>query len=104
MVGGSLGPFWPSGLVCRWIGLLLLELGKPAEAVPYFQVTWPGFIIRNPFTAYEMGRVYAELGENRKAIEAYQEALIAWRNADSVLKPRIDAARREIARLGGTGE
>jgi tetratricopeptide (TPR) repeat protein len=103
MVGASLASE-PNRLVCRWIGLLLLELGKPAEAVPYFQVAWPGFIIRDPFTAYEMGRTYAELGENQKAIEAYQEALIAWRDADPVLKPRIETARREIARLGGARE
>jgi tetratricopeptide (TPR) repeat protein len=93
-----------SQYACRWTGLLLLELGKPAEAIPYLQVLWPGFIFRNPFGAYEIGRAYAELGENRKAIEAYQEALLAWRNADPVLKPRIETARREIARLGGTTE
>jgi tetratricopeptide (TPR) repeat protein len=84
----------------RWIGLLLLELNRPAEAVPYLQTLWPGSIVRDPFAAYEMGRAYAELGENRKAIQAYQEALLAWRDADSVLKPRIDTARREIRRLG----
>jgi hypothetical protein len=54
--------------------------------------------------AYEMGTAYAQLGEERKAIEAYQEALLAWRDADPVLKPRIETARREIARLGGTEE
>ncbi|HYO46561.1 MAG TPA: tetratricopeptide repeat protein [Gemmatimonadota bacterium] len=103
MVGVSLAT-GPNRLVCRWIGLLLLELGKPAEAIPYLQAMWPGFIFRDPFTAYEMGRAYAELGENRKAVEAYEEALHAWRDADPVLKPRIEAARREIARLGGTAE
>ena len=101
MVGLSPPAWWPNGFARRWIGLLLLELGKPGEAVPYLQTLWPGGIIRDPFAAYEMGRAYAQLGENRKAIQAYEEALAAWRNADPVLKPRIDAARREIARLGG---
>ena len=103
MVGPS-PAVWPNPLARRWIGLLLLELDKPAEAVPYLQTLWPGSIIRDPFAAYEIGRAYAELGENQKAIEAYQEALLAWRDADPVLKPRIDAARREITRLGGTAE
>jgi serine/threonine-protein kinase len=103
MVGPSVQAV-PNMIVRRWIGLLFLELGRPAEAIPYLQTLWPGGIIRDPFMAYEMGRAYSELGENRKAIEAYQEALLAWRDADPVLKPRIEAARREIARLGGTAE
>jgi serine/threonine-protein kinase len=104
MVGYSLPLLGQRQLARRWTGLLLLELGKPAEAVPYLQTLWPGFTVRDPFTAYEMGRAYAELGENRKAIEAYEEALLAWRDADPFLKPRIEAARREIARLSGTAE
>jgi tetratricopeptide (TPR) repeat protein len=101
---GPLPAAGPNSLARRWIGLLLLELGKPAEAVPYLQTLWPGSIIRDPFAAYEIGRAYAELGENQKAIEAYQEALLAWRNADPILEPRIETARREITRLGGTAE
>jgi tetratricopeptide (TPR) repeat protein len=101
---GETPPTFQNPLARRWIGLLLLELGKPAEAVPYLQTLWPGSIIRDPFAAYEIAKAYAELGENRKAIEAYQEALLAWRNADPILKPRIESARREIARLGGTAE
>jgi serine/threonine-protein kinase len=101
---GETPPTFANPLARRWIGFLLLELDKPAEAVPYLQTLWPGSIIRDPFAAYEIGRAYAELGENQKAIEAYQEALLAWRNADPILKPRIEIARREIARLGGTAE
>jgi class 3 adenylate cyclase/tetratricopeptide (TPR) repeat protein len=103
MVGPS--PPTAGNLVARrWIGSLLLELGRPAEAVPYLQTMWPGGIIRDPFIAYEIARAYTALGENRKAIVAYEEALLAWRNADPILKPRIETARREIARLGGTVE
>jgi hypothetical protein len=47
--------------------------------------------------AYEMREAYVELGKNRKAIEAYEEALFAWRDADPVLQPRIETRRREIA-------
>ncbi len=101
---GETHPTFANPLVRRWIGLLLLELDKPAEAVPYLQTLWPGSIIRDPFAAYEIGRAYATLGENGKAIDAYQEALLAWRSADPILKPRIETARREIARLGGTAE
>jgi hypothetical protein len=53
----------------------------------------------NPYVAYDMARAYAGAGKNREAIERYRYALTAWRNADPVLRPRIEAARREIARL-----
>ena len=93
-------------LVCWWIGHLFLDLGRPAEAIPYLHTAGsPGHPAHlDPFAAYDLGRAYAEVGENRKAVEAYQYALTAWRDADPVLRPRIDAARSEIARLGGTNE
>lgn len=101
MIGYALPPVW-NKFVCWWIGHLYLALDRPAEAIPYLEKAPFGSL--DPFTAYEMGRAYAELGEKRKAVEAYQYALLAWRDADPVLQPRIETARREIARLDGSRE
>jgi tetratricopeptide (TPR) repeat protein len=92
----------PPRLVCWWIGLLFLELGKPEEAIPYLHQA--PFASLNPYVAYDMARAYAGAGKNREAIDRYRHALTAWRNADPVLRPRIETARREIGRLGSTGE
>jgi class 3 adenylate cyclase/tetratricopeptide (TPR) repeat protein len=90
----------PPRLVCWWIGLLFLDLGKPEEAIPYLHQA--PFASLNPYVAYDMATAYAGAGKNREAIDRYRYALTAWRNADPILRPRIETARREIARLGGT--
>ena len=38
-------------------------------------------------------------GDAAAAIDAYEYALLAWRNADPEFRPRIEAARRAITRL-----
>ena len=101
MIGHAPPTVW-NPFVCWWVGHLFLDLDRPAEAIPYLHKAPFGSL--DPFTAYEMGGAYAELGENRKALEAYQYVLLAWRNADPVLQPRIETARREVARLGGSRE
>jgi tetratricopeptide (TPR) repeat protein len=103
MVGYAYPNEEPPRRVCWWIGLLLLELGRPADAIPYLHQATGTAFLTNPYVAYDLARAYAGAGENREAIDRYRYALTAWRNADPVLKPRIDAARREIARLGGPG-
>ena len=51
------------------------------------------------FSEFESAKIYAELGEFEKARESYEYALLAWRDADSELRPRIEAAREGLARL-----
>lgn len=102
MVGYAYPYEEPPRRVCWWIGLLFMELGRPEEAIPYLHQAPAASL--NPYVAYDLARAYAAAGKNREAIERYRYALTAWRNADAILQPRIDVARREIARLGGTGE
>jgi DNA-binding SARP family transcriptional activator/TolB-like protein len=98
MVGYAYPYEEPPRRVCWWIGLLFLELGRPAEAIQYLhQAPAPSW---NPYAAYDLARAYAGAGMNREAIDRYRYALTAWRDADPVLHPRIETARREIARLG----
>ena len=40
-----------------------------------------------------------ELGDNDRARAAYEDVLVAWRNADPELRARIEAAREGLARL-----
>jgi tetratricopeptide (TPR) repeat protein len=97
MVGYAYPYEEPPRRVSWWIGILFLELDRPAEAIPYLHQAPAASV--NPYVAYDMARAYAGMGENRKAIDRYRYALTAWRNADPILQPRIEAARREIARL-----
>ena len=53
-----------------------------------------------PLTAlreFESAKIYEELGEFEKARESYEYALVAWRDADPELRPRIEAAREGLA-------
>jgi tetratricopeptide (TPR) repeat protein len=102
MVGYAYPNEEPPRYVCWWIGLLLLELGRPAEAIPYLHQAPQASL--NPHVAYDLARAYAGAGKNREAIDRYRYALMAWRDADPILQPRIETARREIARLGQAGE
>jgi tetratricopeptide (TPR) repeat protein len=81
-----------------WLGQLLVELDRPRDALVYFRTrdTWGGW---SPFREFESAKIYEEIGEFEKARESYEYALLAWRNADPELRPRIEAAREGLARL-----
>jgi tetratricopeptide (TPR) repeat protein len=97
---GSAGGFAEENLndaVRWWLGQLLVELDRPRDALVYFRnrVTdgW------SAFREFESAKIYEELGEFEKARESYEYALLAWRDADPDLRPRIEAAREGLARL-----
>jgi class 3 adenylate cyclase/TolB-like protein len=79
-----------------WLGQLLVELDRPRDALAYFQ-TGDGF--GNSLDMYESARIHHELGEFDEARESYEHVLLAWRDADPELRPRIQAAREGLARL-----
>jgi tetratricopeptide (TPR) repeat protein len=98
---GSAGGFAESNLndaVRWWLGQLLVELDRPRDALVYFRTPDTGGGWR-PFQEFEAAKIYAELGEFEKARESYEYALLAWRDADPELRPRIEAARQGLARL-----
>jgi serine/threonine-protein kinase len=90
---------WPQGRVNIrlrwWLGRLLLEMGRPAEALTYFES-----LTGTSFPAdYERGRIYEELGRVDRAREAYALFLAPRQQADSVFQPMIQGARAALHRL-----
>ena len=93
---GSAGGFAEENLndaVRWWLGQLLVELDRPRDALVYFQT------FDSVFSEFESAKIYEELGEFEKARKSYEYALLAWRDADPELRPRIEAARQGLARL-----
>jgi tetratricopeptide (TPR) repeat protein len=81
-----------------WLGQILVELDRPRDALVYFRIPNHGGGWR-PLQEFESAKIYEELGEFEKARESYEYALLAWRDADPELRPRIEVAREGLARL-----
>lgn len=82
--------------VLGWIMELLAETGRPEEALRYGRLLAP-----DPWMGLRMGRLYEEVGDRQKALEAYAWVTQAWAGADPALQPRVAEARQAIARLRG---
>jgi class 3 adenylate cyclase/tetratricopeptide (TPR) repeat protein len=87
-----------NGWLRWWLGQLLVELDRPREALAYFQ-TDVAETFQNSLDHYESARIHQELGEFDEARESYEHVLVAWRDADPELRPRIEAARQGLDRL-----
>jgi tetratricopeptide (TPR) repeat protein len=87
-----------NGWLRWWLGQLLVELDRPREALAYFQ-TDIDETFQHSLDHYESARIHHELGEFDEARESYEHVLVAWRDADPELRPRIEAAREGLARL-----
>ena len=48
---------------------------------------------------YESARIHQELGEFDEARESCEHVLLAWRDPDPELRPRIEVAQQALARL-----
>ncbi|HEU4463531.1 MAG TPA: BTAD domain-containing putative transcriptional regulator [Gemmatimonadota bacterium] len=88
-----------SAFVRWWLGRLLLETGRPAEAERYFRSLWSPEFQSNPLPFYYLGQVYEQLGEEQKARAAFQYFADAWQDADPPLQPFVREARQAIVRL-----
>ena len=91
-----------NGWIRWWLGQLLVELDRPREALAYFQ-TDVHEAFQYSLDHYESARIHQELGEFDEARESYEHVLVAWRDADPELQPRIQEARRALARLPREG-
>lgn len=78
-----------------WLGEILLELGRPRDALVYFRT------FDTSFGEYESAKIFESLGETDAARRSYEYALSAWRGADPELQPREDEAREALGRLRG---
>jgi len=48
-----------------------------------------------------LGELYAQRGDNERAVEYYGRFVELWDDADPELQPRVEEARQEMARLAG---
>ena len=78
-----------------WLGQLLVEMGRPREALPYFESLSATALPAD----YERGRIYEQLGELQQAREAYALFLAPRQQADPILQPMIQNARASLQRL-----
>jgi tetratricopeptide (TPR) repeat protein len=90
---------WPRGIInirLRWsIGRLLMEMGRPREALPYFESLTSTALPAD----YERGRIYEKLGDVERAREAYALFLAPRQQADPMFQPMIREARASMQRL-----
>ena len=94
--GTGWGPTDAVNDAVRWaIADLLVDLGRPEEAIPYYR----SFRI-DPFASVELGKIYQGLGRTEEAKEQYETALAYWRNAEPALAPQVAEARQRLAGLG----
>ncbi len=77
-------------------GNLLLDLHRPAEAVPYFRETLQRTPNR-PKVIFGLARAAQALGDNAAARERYQEFLSIWKDADPD-RPEVAIAREFLAK------
>ncbi|MGH7523554.1 MAG: hypothetical protein ACREK8_04540, partial [Gemmatimonadales bacterium] len=75
-----------------WLGRLQLEMGRPREALPYFESLAGSWLPAD----YELGRLYEQLGMAEQAREAYLRFLAPRQQADSVFQPMIHDARAAL--------
>jgi class 3 adenylate cyclase/tetratricopeptide (TPR) repeat protein len=81
-----------------WLADLYLELERPQDAAAVL-ASMNGYGRPDPFARCSLGDVHAELGERDKARLALESCLLAWKDADPALQPRISEAKRALARL-----
>jgi hypothetical protein len=73
---------------------LLLRAGRPEEALRYVEALAP-----QPWVGSAAARLYEQVGDRDRAIEAWSWVRDGWREADPELQPRVSEAEREIERL-----
>jgi tetratricopeptide (TPR) repeat protein len=80
-----------------WLGDLLLELGRPADAARYFESFWGYY--HDPLAAYRLAKIDEELREFKQARALYEQFATGWKDADPELQPMVQEARSAIQRL-----
>jgi tetratricopeptide (TPR) repeat protein len=88
---------------------LLLQSGRYEEALRWFD-SYPSLngepIVDWAYLSHTYGRmaeIHEALGRNDSAIAYYNRLIARWKNADSLLQPRVAAARAAVRRLGAEG-
>ncbi|MGH7565855.1 MAG: tetratricopeptide repeat protein [Gemmatimonadota bacterium] len=95
-----------NGVIRNWLASLFLEMDQPELAARYYESLWAEHFsyYRDPYTAYEIGRLRERLGRKQEAIQAYEYVIVGLQNGDPEVRPRVDAARRAITPLSGADD
>ena len=95
-IAGQRGEWIVNLTIGWWVAELLVGLGRPAEAVPYFES-----ITDTPLSQLELGKIYEELGEREKALTAYEEFVNAFDQPDPEVLALAEEGRQGVIRMRG---
>jgi DNA-binding SARP family transcriptional activator/TolB-like protein len=77
---------------------LLYQLGRMDEAVRWYRSLTYDLLYNAP-SHYRLAQIYLARGDKRAAIEHYKQFLKTWRDCDPMLRPQLQQAEFELARL-----
>ncbi|MGH7566289.1 MAG: adenylate/guanylate cyclase domain-containing protein [Gemmatimonadota bacterium] len=95
-VSGQWGEWIVNMTIGWWTAELLVDLGRPAEAVPYFES-----ITNTPLPQLELGKIYERLGDREKALAAYEEFVNAFDSPDPEVLALAEEGRQGVIRMQG---
>ena len=88
--------------VRAWQWELLLELDRPRDALIYARTFGRIYVLTfggETEARFASGQIYQQLGDHDRARAAYEDVLLAWRDADPEFAGRTQAARAALATL-----
>jgi tetratricopeptide (TPR) repeat protein len=95
-IAGQTGEWIVNMTIGWWTAQLLVEMDRPAEAVPYFES-----ITNTPIAKLELGKIYEELGDREKALAAYEEFVNAFDRPDPEVVALAEEGRQGVIRMKG---
>jgi tetratricopeptide (TPR) repeat protein len=95
-IAGQFGEWIVNQTVGWWTAELLVDLGRPAEAVPYYES-----ITNTPIPQLELGKIYEDLGDREKALAAYEEFVNAFDSPDPEVAALAEEGRQGVIRMKG---
>jgi class 3 adenylate cyclase/tetratricopeptide (TPR) repeat protein len=79
-----------------WIGQILVDQGRPEEAIPYLSARR-----YSPLNDLHVARAYEMMEEYDRAHDAYGSIVEHWSDADPELAPFVEQGRQGLIRTGG---
>jgi tetratricopeptide (TPR) repeat protein len=95
-ISGQTGEWIVNMTIGWWTAELLVDMGRPAEAVPYYES-----IENTPVAQLELGKVYERLGDREKALAAYEEFVNAFDQPDPEVVALAEEGRQGVIRMKG---
>jgi tetratricopeptide (TPR) repeat protein len=77
---------------------LLYALGRMDEALRWYRALSYDLIYQAP-SHYRLAQIYQARGDQQAALQHYTRFVETWRNSDPMLRPKLQQAELELARL-----